>query len=140
MSVCCEYCLLSGRDLSDRLITRPEESYHLWCVVVCHQETSKTRRLKAGTGLWKIQPQWVVTPGKQTKQQQTFLHSLHLRWIINCHKSFNLAYYLISIEGYYASQLFCTKPGISFDLSSAYPHTLWSVYGQSGRPFFLPVQ
>jgi hypothetical protein len=23
-------------------------------------------RLKPATGLWKIQPQWVVTPGKQT--------------------------------------------------------------------------
>jgi hypothetical protein len=33
---------------------------------VCDQETSKTRRLKPATGLWKIQPQWVVTPGKQT--------------------------------------------------------------------------
>jgi hypothetical protein len=28
------------------LITRPEESYRLWCVVVCDQETSKMRRLK----------------------------------------------------------------------------------------------
>jgi hypothetical protein len=27
------------------LITRPEESYRLWRVVVCDQETSKTRRL-----------------------------------------------------------------------------------------------
>jgi hypothetical protein len=33
---------------------------------VCDQETSKTRRLKPATGPWKIQPQWVVTPGKQT--------------------------------------------------------------------------
>jgi hypothetical protein len=33
---------------------------------VCDQETSKTRRLKPAGGLWKIQPQWVVTPGKQT--------------------------------------------------------------------------
>jgi hypothetical protein len=24
------------------------------------------RRLNPATGLWKIQPQWVVTPGKQT--------------------------------------------------------------------------
>jgi hypothetical protein len=27
-------------------------------------------RLKPATGLWKIQPQWVVTPGKQTIIQQ----------------------------------------------------------------------
>ena len=33
--VCCECCVLSGRGLYDGLITRPEESYRLWCVVVC---------------------------------------------------------------------------------------------------------
>jgi len=35
MAVCCECCVLSGRGLCDGLITRPEESYRLWCVVVC---------------------------------------------------------------------------------------------------------
>jgi len=44
MSVCCEYCVLSGRGLCDGLITRPEESYRLWCVVVCDVETSWMRR------------------------------------------------------------------------------------------------
>ena len=66
MFVCFEWCVLSGRGLCDGLITRPEEFYRLWCVVVCDQETSKTRRLKPAMGLWKIQTQWVVTPGKQT--------------------------------------------------------------------------
>ena len=32
--------MLSGRDLCDELITRPEESYRLWCVV-CDLETSR---------------------------------------------------------------------------------------------------
>jgi len=32
--------VLSGRGLCDGLITRPEESYRLWRVVVCDQETS----------------------------------------------------------------------------------------------------
>ena len=40
MFVCCECCVLSGRGLCDELITRPEESYRLWCVIVCDQETS----------------------------------------------------------------------------------------------------
>jgi hypothetical protein len=66
MFVCCECCVLSGRGLCDGLITRPEDSYRMWRVVVCDQETSKTRRLKPATGLWKMHPQWVVTPGKQT--------------------------------------------------------------------------
>jgi len=34
MSVCFECCVLSGRGLCDELITRPEESYRLLCVVV----------------------------------------------------------------------------------------------------------
>jgi len=46
MFVCCECRVLSRRGLcDDGLITRPEESYRPWRVVVCDQETSKTRRL-----------------------------------------------------------------------------------------------
>jgi len=37
--------VLSGRGLCDELFTRPEESYRLWCVVVCDLETSWIRRL-----------------------------------------------------------------------------------------------
>jgi len=33
--------VLSGRGLCDELITRPEESYRLCCVVVCGLETSR---------------------------------------------------------------------------------------------------
>ena len=44
MFVCCECCVLSGRGLCDELITRPEESYRLWRVVVCDLETSRLRR------------------------------------------------------------------------------------------------
>jgi hypothetical protein len=39
-------CVLSGRGFSDGLITRAEEFYRLWCVLVCDLETSKIRRLK----------------------------------------------------------------------------------------------
>jgi len=35
---------LSGRGLCDELITRPEESYRLCCVVVCDLKTSSKRR------------------------------------------------------------------------------------------------
>jgi hypothetical protein len=42
MFVCCKCCVLSGRGLCDGLITRPEEYYPLWCVLV----TSGMRRLK----------------------------------------------------------------------------------------------
>jgi hypothetical protein len=55
MDVCLLWvlCVLSGRGLCDGLITRPEESYRLWCVLVCDLGTSKMRRLKPASGLWK---------------------------------------------------------------------------------------
>jgi hypothetical protein len=40
MSVYCDCCVLSGRGLCEELITRPVESYPLWCIVVCDLETS----------------------------------------------------------------------------------------------------
>ena len=39
--VCCECRVLSGKGLCDELITRPEDSYLLCCVVVCDLETSR---------------------------------------------------------------------------------------------------
>jgi hypothetical protein len=46
MSVSCECCVLAGKGLCVGLITRPEESYRLWCVCVCecHRKSSKLRR------------------------------------------------------------------------------------------------
>jgi hypothetical protein len=41
---CCECCVFSSRGLCDELITRPEESYRLWCLVVCDLENSRMRR------------------------------------------------------------------------------------------------
>jgi len=35
MDVSSECYMLTGRGLCDTVITRPEESYRLWCVVVC---------------------------------------------------------------------------------------------------------
>jgi len=62
MTVCCERCVLSGRGLYDKLITRTEESYRLWCVVVCYLETSRMRR------------PW-PTGGCCVKKNMTFTHS-----------------------------------------------------------------
>ena len=44
MFVCCECCVFSGTGLCSALITRREESYRLWYVVVCDLETSRMRR------------------------------------------------------------------------------------------------
>jgi len=56
--------VLSGRGLCDELITRPEESYRLCCVVVCDLETSRIGaqyiqnvrllRVKGSLDQWRI--------------------------------------------------------------------------------------
>jgi len=43
MDVFCDCRVLSGKGLCVGLITRPEESYRLWCVVLCDLETSRMR-------------------------------------------------------------------------------------------------
>jgi len=53
--------VLSGRDLCDELITRPEESYRVWCVVVCDLETSRMRR---------PDPCWVAAPQQKKNDQK----------------------------------------------------------------------
>jgi hypothetical protein len=43
-------CVLSGRGLCDELITRPEESYRLWCVFVCDLENLKNEEAMTRVG------------------------------------------------------------------------------------------
>jgi hypothetical protein len=45
-------CVLSGTGLCDELITRPEEFYWLWRVIVCDLKTSWMRRPWPTGGLW----------------------------------------------------------------------------------------
>jgi len=68
MFVCCECCVLSGRGLCDGLVTRPEESYRMWRVVVCDLETSN-EEAKARYGTVENTTERVVTPRKQTNKQ-----------------------------------------------------------------------
>jgi hypothetical protein len=42
--------VLSGRGLCDELITRPEEFYRLWCVVVCDLESLKNEEAMTRIG------------------------------------------------------------------------------------------
>jgi hypothetical protein len=44
MFVSCTVFVLSGRGLCDGLISRPEESYQLWCVSECDQVKNKQPR------------------------------------------------------------------------------------------------
>jgi hypothetical protein len=71
MSVCCECCVLSGRGLCDGLITRPEESYRVWCVWVWSWSVEKW----GGLG-----PKGAVEPGRKTWSS----FPSQLLWFINC--------------------------------------------------------
>ena len=62
MFVCCEVCVLSGRGLCDELITRPGESYRLWCVVVCDLGTSRMNR------------PWPALGRSATAKKKVFIH------------------------------------------------------------------
>jgi len=62
MFVCCKCCVLSGRGLCDELITRPEESFRLWCVVVCDLEISWMRPWPTGNCRAKKKKTSPVTP------------------------------------------------------------------------------
>jgi len=50
MFVCCECCVLSGRGFCDEPITHPEESYQLWCVIVCDLENLKNEETMTRVG------------------------------------------------------------------------------------------
>jgi hypothetical protein len=67
MFVCCECCVLSGRDLCDEMITSPEESYRLWCVVVYDLEN-----LKNEEAMTRVGSQRHSTKKKYFKLQLTF--------------------------------------------------------------------
>ena len=56
MNVCFECCVLSGRGLCDELITRPEESHRLWCVVVCDLENLKNEEAMTRVGSQRHSP------------------------------------------------------------------------------------
>jgi hypothetical protein len=63
--VCCESCVLPGRDLCDEPITGPEDSYRLWCDL----ETSWVRRP------WPI---WACCAARKEKHLMTCMtHPLH---------------------------------------------------------------
>jgi hypothetical protein len=63
---CCECCVLLGRGLSDELITRPEEPYRLWCVVVCDLETLKNEEVMTRVGSQRhSKKKWILKFGKK---------------------------------------------------------------------------
>jgi hypothetical protein len=77
MDVCCECCVLSGRGLCDELITLLEESYRLWCVVVCDLETSRMRSPRPALGRSAPPPPKAINT---FKAMWNFLQFLQENW------------------------------------------------------------
>ena len=94
MFVCCECCVLSGRGLCDKLITCPEESYRLWCVVVCDLENLKNEEA-------------ITRVGSQRHRKKNLLTGpIACLWICNlgydltvCYENFGETLHLWSPEG-----------------------------------------
>jgi hypothetical protein len=72
MSVCCDCCVLSDRGLCDELITRPEESYRLWCVFACDIEKQYlvNEEAKAHKGAIAPNEKELTTNNKAIKPQR----------------------------------------------------------------------
>jgi hypothetical protein len=144
--VCCECWVLSGRGLCDGLVTRPEESYWLWRVVVCDQGTSKNEEAKVRYRAVKIHPQWAVTPGKQTDYKichdckrngvPLSVHFMYLNIVLRCPED---GYYIAEtfrhiVNGKLCHFMICVvfADGIIDQYKSLSPHQT-----HPGRPRFL---
>ena len=82
--VCYECCVLSSRGLCDELITRPEESYRLWCVVVYDLETSWMRRPWPTGGCGAKNIQTFINKHKNIRNmwrnRRTVMYRVGARW------------------------------------------------------------
>jgi hypothetical protein len=85
MDVCMLCVLCVVRSLCDELITRPEEPYQLWCVIVCDTETSRMRR-PWSTGGWG----W----GSRQKQKKTnqLLRLYTVEWRMDMYKALAISH------------------------------------------------
>jgi hypothetical protein len=61
MSVCCKCCVLSGRGLSEELMTRPEESYTECGVSECDSESSIMRPWPTGSSCAMVKKERVIS-------------------------------------------------------------------------------
>jgi hypothetical protein len=74
MSVSCECCVLLGRGLCVGLITRPEESYRLWCVWVWSWSRDSVEALAHWGGGGRVAP--------RQKRYKACIVSLFILWLL----------------------------------------------------------
>ena len=84
--------MFAGRGLCVGLITRPEESYRLWCVVVCDLETSRMRRPWPALG----------RSAKGKKKHSTYRLQVLLRKHNCCFSNCGWTWFIICVEFLYA--------------------------------------
>jgi len=111
--------VLSGKGLCDELITRPEEFYRLWCVVVCDLETSWMRRPWPTAGL--------------ARQKQTNCNK-------NCRNTPKCYLYVTHIVCLVTSTYFVLECTVSYTVQSAgYEINVQGVFhfGPCKRPLFV---
>jgi len=66
--------VLSGRGLCDELITRPEESYRLWCVVMCDLEKLVNEEAMTRVGLQRHKKKTWTAKCKQELPLRSIFH------------------------------------------------------------------
>ena len=101
LSVCCDCCVLSGRGACDELITRAEESYRLWCVIVCDLEKTNLVN-EEGQG-----PLGAIAPKKRERERYLCIHSFPIVVFSNFKQSPLLLLLLLLL---YDHKIFCDNP------------------------------
>jgi len=86
MFVCCKCCVLSGRGFYDELVTRPEESYRLWCVVLCGLENLMNEEAMTHVGSQHH------TKKKQVPNSDPMFHLIFLGVVKSTRASFAILY------------------------------------------------
>jgi hypothetical protein len=91
MSVSRDCCVLSGTGLCVGLITRPEESYRLWCVSECDREASTIRRpwhitacYAIGTKLYNAL-QYIHCVCTYVLHKTSCIYTRYSKWVVSNH-------------------------------------------------------
>jgi len=74
--------VLSGRGLCDELITRPEESYRLWCVLVCDLENLRNEEAMTRVGSQRHSKQNIYIYIYHDARKYEYQEQRYLRLII----------------------------------------------------------
>jgi hypothetical protein len=90
--------VLSGISLCDELITRPEESSRLWCVVVCNFENLKNEEAMTRVGSQRHKNVYMLL--KQTQYEPGF--KLYLQFTENS-RLLSFVSLAVATEGQYVS-------------------------------------